>query len=778
MDSALDVSTLHGLDWGVLMERLAHHTQTTRARQRAAEPDFTSSLSETLDRYAAVREVLRLEQEGGVVPLGSIQDVALLGQRAARGEVLEADELVDVGHVVLALQQLHRWAEHRAEEAPTLAGLAAPIELDPDLGTTLEASFDVDGQISGRQYPEVARLRQRLNQLRSQIRTTLERMVSQPDIAAILQDQFITERGGRFVLPIRAGARKGLGIVHDTSRSGETAYVEPTSVVEPQNELKTVMADLRREEWRILTALSGRVGESTGAIDAALNAATELDLASARARLGAEMDARVPTVRDEAVVHLQRARHPVLTLRGVAVVPNDLAIDSQTVGLVLSGPNAGGKTVGLKTIGLAVLLVRAGIPVPAGADSRVDWMPVVHAVVGDQQAVTNDLSTFSAQLVQIRQALDKAGPGTLILLDEIGVGTDPAQGAALAQAVVEALAAGGSRLVVTTHFADLKDLAARDPHLQLAGAVFAEGAPTYRIEVDLMGHSHALAIAREMALPASVIERARALLDATNRRLDELIERLEAERVEVSQQALAQAESQRLLDVRVRDLEKREAKLDARREREEAQAIAAFRGRLKEQEVTIKGMIAALQANPNLRDAGSLLGEVKQVRAEALPPPNLPDVPIKDVAVGDRVTVMGDRGVVTGRRGDRVEVDVRGKTLRVRAADLGGVSSDRSTARPKTTPLPVAVEGPIGVRTGGNTCDLRGMRVDEAIDAVAAFLDRLLLVGESCAFLLHGHGTGALKAAVRAWLPKSPYGRAWHPGEPEEGGDAFTIVEL
>jgi DNA mismatch repair protein MutS2 len=776
--ATIDTATLSGLDWDVVLTRLMVHAQTARGRSRAAAPDFTGSLAETEDRYAAVAEVMILELEGSAVPLGSIADIAHLSGRAARGEVLEAEELVDVGHVVVHLQQLRRWAVNRAEEALTLAELAAPIDIDPDLGQTLEASFDAEGQVSGARYPEVARLRARINQLRSEIRATLERMVAQPEIAAILQDQFITQRGGRFVLPIRTGSRKGLGIVHDTSRSGETAYVEPAAVVEPQNELKTVAAELRREEWRVLTDLSRQVGEAADAIERALAAATELDLASARARLGLELDGCVPTVRSEGVIHLYGARHPVLALREVAVVANDLRVDSQIAGLVLSGPNAGGKTVALKTIGLAALMVRAGIPVPVKAESRVDWLPTIRAVVGDQQAVSDDLSTFSAQMVHLREALDASGPGALILLDEVGVGTDPAQGAALAQAVVEALVDTGARVVLTTHFADLKDLAASDERMQLSGAVFANGAPTYRIEADLMGHSHALAVAREMKLPAEVIDRARSLLDSTTRRLDDLVQRLEEERVAVSITAEEQAEEHRRLTHRAEVLEKRTAKLDSRRDRDEAEAMAAFRVRLKESETEVKGLIAQLQDNPNLRDAGAVLDLVKTTRAESAPPPPVSPEPIEAVAVGDRVTVLGELGEVVAVQGDRIEVDVRGKRLRVRRDQLsaarGGAPRNRPTSTFESTPN----DGPSGVRTVVNTVDLRGMRVDEAIDTVAAFLDRMILSNEASAFLLHGHGTGALKSAVRAWLPKSPYGSTWRPAGPEEGGDAFTVVVL
>jgi len=734
-------------------------------------------VTEARERYACVGEIWSLGELGATLPLGGIHDVGPQADRGLRGEVLEPETLVDIGQTLAALLRLSEWTAMRGEAAPALGALAAGIDLDSSLPEDLLLSFDGEGRLSGDRYPDLARLRRRHAQLRDEIRRTLERMLSDPAIAAVLQDRFITDRNGRFVLPIQVGARKTIGIVHDTSQSGETAYVEPLAVVEPQNELGAVGAEIRHEEHRILAQLSAAVGAAASEIHAALDAATELDLASARAEFGTAMDARIPTVGEGGVLQLIEARHPVLVLRGVPVVANDLGVDGAQSGLVLSGPNAGGKTIGLKTLGLAALMVRAGIPIPASDRSRVDWMEPIRALVGDQQAVSDDLSTFSAQLLGVRKALEQACPNSLLLLDELGMGTDPAQGAALAQAIVEALIDRGARVILTTHHAALKALAAADERWSLAGAVFADGRPTYRIQTGRAGHSHALAVARQMALPEQLLDRARALLDADTRRMDDLLTELETERETVHQTALNQAEEGRQLADRVRRLEEREGRLNARRDKDDAEARAAFRARLKEQEQEVKSLIAQLQAGPSLRDAAAVLELVKTARADAAPPrPRVTDSP-RAVVPGQRVRVMGSTGVVVTVSGDKVEVEVRGKRLRVGLSELELAPSLPVRSTPRVTVAPEA-SGPAGVRTHGNSLDLRGMRVEEAIDAVTDFLDRCILDNQASAFLLHGHGTGALKAAIRQWLPRCPHAASWHAGGPEEGGDAFTVVSL
>ncbi len=788
--------TLDALDWGAVLAALAGHARTERGRRACAATALAETGEEARRLLAEVAEVWRLEdEEGATIPVGGVGDVAALVERAGRGVPLDGGELRDVGAALAALDRLQRWLAGRAEEAPHLWARAERIAVDAGLLDTLRRAFDETGALSGEAWPELADLRERLAGLRASIRRTLDELVRGDALAHALRDRYVTERNGRFVLPIKAGARRGIGIVHGASQTGETVFVEPAAVVEPTNEAREVEAAIEREERRILAELSAEVGAFADEILTSLAAAERIDHAVARAGLGAAWKGVLPAVGDGGVLRLRAARHPVLVLRGVAVVPNDLAVDARRPGLVLTGPNTGGKTVALKTMGLAALLARAGVPVPAAEGSRVDAFAPVLADVGDLQAVAEDRSTFSGRVLVLREMLDRAAPGALVLLDEVGSGTDPAQGAALARAALEALVDAGARVVATSHFAELRGLAAADSRFEVAAVQVADGRPTYRVAPGIAGQSHAFAVARRVGLPAAVVARARTLLDAGARQLADLMERLDEDRARVAAREAALAAREAELAEREAALAAREAELARRRARLREEVIAGLQERLRERERRVKELVAALQADPNLRRAGRALEAIRSVRDELREAERedrpAPAPPPKAVAVGDAVLVpsLGRKGTVTALLGrDRVEVAVGAMRLKLRRAELSAASSSGGRAAARRPPPRPAKPRPApsrldpaelrGVRTPANTCDLRGRRVDEALAEAERFVDAAALRGEPVVFLLHGHGTGALKAALRAWLPAAPHVRAWRPARADEGGDAYTLVGL
>jgi len=727
-----------------------------------------------------VREIWGLDDLGEQPPLGAIEDVAELVYRSTKGEVLEPFELVDIAASLGAMYRLKHWIQNREENLSHLDSLALPIEIDIFLVRNLEDSFTATGELSADYYPELKRIRDRMEQLREQVRSVLNQLLNDEAMSDAFHDRYITDRGGRMVIPVRVQARKKLGIVHDTSQSGETAFVEPTAVVEQQNELKQLEAELRRTVARILTELSQEIAGAHDEITQSLSATTHIDLAVARARLGRSLKGSIPKIGSRAQIHVTHARHPVLTLRGLNVVPNTLQMSDTQSGIVLTGPNAGGKTITLKTIGLMSLMTQAGIPIPADDGARIDWFDPILAVVGDQQDVSDDLSTFSSHLVGLRVAIELANSNALILLDEIGIGTDPRQGAALAQAVIESIVESGARTIVTTHYTEVKELAANHEKMELMGAIFADGHPTFRMESGRVGRSHALAVARRMGLAASVIERARDLLDTESQRMDELLTQVESEREGSRILRLELEERQRKIDFETARLREREIRLNARRDREDAEDRANFRDRLKGFESTLKAEIKALQQAPSIKSASSLLDKVK-AENESMRPQLVPLTSAESHSLepGQRVKLirMGMHGTVLSVKGDQVDVDIRGKRMRLERNELK-YAPDHPQARHKAqkNSKGESKRSPDGIRTDSNTLDLRGMRVHEAIDEVEAFLDGLQLSEQGCAYLLHGHGTGALKTALRQWLPKSRFGKSWRTGGPDEGGDAFTVV--
>lgn len=775
------------LDWLVILERLANHCASARGVAAARTLTLAKDLQDCRALYALVAEVGALMDAREEAPAVSVSDIAPLVERAGRGLVLDARELIEVGRTLRALHDLRRWVDPRRAKVPGLAILLEPIQVDPELLGRLEQSFEPDGELSSAAWPSLRNLRQSVRSLRDRIRTTLDDMLHNESFAEILQDRFITEREGRFVLPVKVGRRSGVGIVHDTSQSGETVFVEPGAIVEPQNELKELVASLRREEQRILAELSLRVGRYRETLAQALDAAAHFDLTVARARLGRELGGSIPALGDQGILSLIDARHPVLVLRGVQVVPNRLHLDSARPALVLTGPNTGGKTVALKTLGLAALFVRSGIPFPAHPDSRVDFFEPVLADIGDLQSVEGDLSTFSGHLLVLQRFLQAAAPGALLLLDEIAVGTEPHQGAALARAVMEELIEAGARVAVTTHYSELKSLSLQDPRFSTSGVSLVNGRPTWRFEEGLIGQSHALSVARRLGLPPGLLERARGLLGEGERMIADLSDRLERE-IDAARRSAHDAEER---GFRAQELQGWEARLGQKERDLQREFRQTLERRLRDREREVKALIAALQADPGLARAGRTLEEIRQIR-ETIEEPELhpQGSPIGEIMPGEQVFVpsLGRRGrVLEIAAGGRVLLELGGMTTWLRTQEL---RADQDAERPVTRAKGKDKEKRTeltdrrsperfgGLPCEGNRIDLRGMRVEESIEAVELFLDRLVQRNEPVAFILHGHGTGALKKAIREWLPRFPLAQRWRPGEEGEGGDAYTLVDL
>jgi DNA mismatch repair protein MutS2 len=549
--------------------------------------------------------------------------------------------------------------------------------------------------------------------------------------------------------------------------------------------------DERREEHRILGLLTAGVAGHREGILASLAASAAVDLCWARAALGRKLHGAIPRVGEGAVIALLAARHPVLALRDTEVVPNDLVVDTERPGLVLTGPNAGGKTVALKTLGLAALFVRAGIPFPAREGSRIDFFAEVLADVGDLQSVEGDLSTFSGHLLLLGAMLAGAGPSRLMLLDEIAVGTDPAQGAALARATIEHLVAAGARVVVTTHYVELKALSASDPRFRLMGAQYVEGRPTWRLLPDHAGQSHALGVARRLGLPGDVLARAEELLGQRATDLGRLLERAEEELSAVRVRAEQLDARAAALSAEKAELSERERRLEERRRKLEREAAGDLAARLRRHEGEVRRLIADLQRGPDLKTAGQALERLRTLRGEldeaaAEPAPDGP--PPAALRVGERVMVPSLRraGTVVEVTPDgRVRVEVGSLRTWLKLADLqeAGPEEPESAGQRKRRRQEQADGAAIEAATGavphpGNSLDLRGKRLDEAIEATEAFCDALLLRGEPAAFVLHGHGTGVLKDGIRTWARRSPYARRWRPAAEGEGGDAWTVIEL
>ena len=745
-------------------------------------------LDEIRSCLRGVQEWLSLGQAGVEPPLGGIYDIREPLITARQGGILEPPELTVCAQTLQSLRAIEIACHEQSDTAPTISNIGAGIVFDDSVANELLGAFDDTGALCGETYPTLGALRTKLADLHISIRATLDTLIQDSSLQDILQDSFWTKRSDRYVLPIKSHAKRwDLGIVHGMSGSGQTAYIEPTKIVELNNRLRVLEGTLRAEEHAILRGLSQRLGLAADEVLGALEIAQQLDVMQARAKLATRLRATRPHVHREGVVQLIHARHPILCLRDIDVVAQDLSLDREQPALVISGPNAGGKTVALKTIGACVLLVQHGCFIPAKEGSRVDLFDQVHALLGDQQTVEDDLSTFSAHLKQLMEMIEQAQPGHLLLLDELCRGTDPEQGAALAIALLEHFVESQTRVVVTTHFATLKAKASADPRYAISAMHYDNGRPTYRILKGATGESHTLATAERMGFPDHIVKQAHAMMGDKAHQLTEALEAIEHTRNELEQQsALIETERQTIQALK-EQVENRERLLKEQRDALIERGAEAYLKRLDAAEKAIGKVVADLQRAPSPKRATAARTTVHAMRPLGhVESPEQPKDERFEVGDAVRIASVGQAGIVEKIKGHQCVVKLdKGPRVTVKRGELERrMAATKENNQPRKRPKKNARNEAAGfdpmlaVRLPSNTLDLRGYRVDDAMEACEHFFDAALLRNQDAIFVLHGHGTGALKRHIRSWLSASHYVRMWKPAQADQGGDAYTVVVL
>ncbi len=793
--------TLIDLEWSRLVDAVRGRC-VGPLRDLLTELALPTELAIAQRAMGETAELTRLRNEGDGPPLSGIQPVRSALARVEKGGALDGPTLDHIRSTLGAARALRLYLSRRKADAPLLREACA---LDPTLDgleEDLAHAIEPGGAVSDRASPELRRLRAEVATLRARIVARLEALMLQHE--SIVQDRFVTLREGRYVMPVRTDAHDKLpGIVHATSGSGATVFIEPHALVEQQNRLTIAISEMEAEEARILAALSVRVGERGPETLAALDALDRADLRHACAKLGEDLKSTVPTLTDRAHVAVRAARHPILMLDGVVVVPNDLTLEAGT-GLVISGPNAGGKTVALKCLGTFALMARAGIPIPAEEGASIGVFDAVLSDVGDEQSMSKNLSTFSAHIKSVVAMLEEAGPRSLVLLDEVATGTDPHEGAALAAAIVEGLLDRGAAVAVTTHYESLKALALSDDRLRNAsvGLDVERLAPTFELRWDVPGASSALTVASRFGLEASITERARGLLSGESRRFEELVLALEGQHQKLKDE---RAELDALLLAARRDREGVELlrqRLKAQSEKRVSEEAAKLITLIKELRADVKEARAKLRSAPAadqlLVDAARAAVERAQSKLDgdelsAALRPAQPEakgaVPSGEgLAVGKRVFVphLGAEAEIVEGLDDKQRVRVQSGAMKL-WVDLDRLrriepktkdTKDKERSRDKDTDE-AAAPPPLLLRTESNSLDLRGMRVDDALGLLDTFLDRMVGQNEAAGFVMHGVGTGALRDAVRARLKEQTrWVKRFRPGATEEGGDRVTVVLL
>jgi len=788
-----------GLEWPEVLALLAREAHTPMGRELALATRPSADLAVIRRALADTRQAREAIGLSGAPPWDGVHDVRpTLDAARVPGTVAEGADLAALIPLLDAAARLRAYGRGIATVAPDLASAFTGFPPQTELGDALRRSLDPDGQVRDEASPGLRRLRQRIRDLRRDVVKRLEAYFAAPNADTIFQERYVTIRHGRYVLPIRAEAKQRLrGIVHDRSQSGATLFVEPEAMVEANNDLVQVVREEEAEIVRILAALTDAVREALPELDVLVAGIGGLDLVFARGGLAERMEAVEPTLDEERLVSLRGALNPLLLAQhwstGSAVVPMDIEIHGERPLLVITGPNAGGKTVALKTLGLLVLMAQSGCHVPARGSAHLPVFSQCFAIVGDDQSVAENLSTFSAFVKQLRDVLARVDARSLVLLDELGAGTDPDDGAALAQAVLEELADRGAVVAASTHLEPLKGFASTHPKARNASVEFDPErlAPTFRLVYDRPGQSYALSIGARLGLPAALIERAHAHRSTQQRQLQELLARLDdrdrkdAERA--AQLERREAESAGLLARAQAELEaaRATAREAVARARAEAQRLVAeVRRQVNEEWDRLR---RTEKSRPELDRARKRLLETAQRVEEAGGGGAHEPTDSAMAAAGDRVEIahLGMAGQVLDLDGEIATVQAGAVTVKVPRQALRVVQRGEPGAVPRSGPSP---EARGRSRTGGVSApgksgvpaelQMIGRTRDEARDLLEKYLDDAFLAGHRSVRIIHGKGTGALRRTVEEVLSTHPLVAAHRPGAPSEGGAGATIAEL
>jgi DNA mismatch repair protein MutS2 len=775
--------SLATLEYFKILERVAREAAFSASKSLALALRPSTDVAEVQRQLAFTTEARRLMDMRADVGVRGARDVRPHAAAAMRGAMLHPGELREVLATLRASGYLRKLILRLEDSFPLFKALGQDLPTRPMLEGRIDESISEEGEVLDAASPALRRIRGDLRAAQQRLQERLQTLVN--EFRGALQEPIITMRSDRYVLPVRAEARGQVrGIVHDQSGSGATVFVEPLVIVEMNNRLRQLQLDEREEIERILTELSDLVAQDAPYVTLAVELLAELDLQLAKARYAGELRATAPHVNTQGELVLREARHPLLTGR---VVPIDFRLGEGLSMVVITGPNTGGKTVALKTVGLLALMTQSGLHIPVVDGSAMPVFNNVFADIGDEQSIEQSLSTFSSHLTRIVEILREARADSLVLLDELGAGTDPSEGSALARAILTYLLDRHIAAVATTHYSELKVFAHERTGVANASVEFDVEtlSPTYRLSIGLPGRSNALAIAARLGLPAPIIEQARDFLGTAGVEMEGLLTGLQEERRAAADERYhlsmerAEAEHQR------QQLERERADLDDER----AHILSDARAQARHELEVLQAEIARLRTSARSAQVTREQRDELRVQARALEQLTAPVTPERSaaqddesvvpgrIAVGDTVRVrsMNQRGEVatlSDARGD-AEVQLGALKMRVALADLERLS--RRQARTPEAPaltLPALAER----ATPDMQLDVRGWRVEAMLSALDQYLNDAYLAGMPTVRILHGKGTGALRQAVREQLAHHPLVRSYASAPNAEGGDGVTVV--
>ena len=817
----MEPKTLSVLEYPKILARLADFCDFSGSADLARQLTPTADFLEASTRLAETGEARKLLVTADL-SIGSAHDIREQVDLALHGGILDPKELLDVQSTLTSMRSLRRFFEKHAEASPHLADIARRLPAPAGLIEAITQCITDTGEVADNASPRLYDLRRQVRVAHDRLMARLQRYLTDAGTASKLQDSVITQRDGRYVIPLRAEFKGQVkAIIHDQSSTGATLFVEPLAVVELNNSLREAQIAERDEVRRVLTELSAQVGAMAGEIVPGVAALAQLDLAFAKAKYADELKANEPVLKkwskvDPAnnrpaeksvargtgsqkseenstpIVRLVNARHPLLD--PATVVPINIDPLPGTFAVIITGPNTGGKTVTLKTVGLLALMAQSGLHIPAQSGSELPCFASIHADIGDEQSIEQSLSTFSGHITNIVHILKKAHNRSLVILDELGAGTDPQEGAALARAILSDLLGRGITTFVATHYPELKTFAHTTPGVVNASLEFNVQTlrPTFKLTLGLPGRSNALAIAQRLGLPQEIIDAARSEINPDDLRADKLIGDIHRQRKiafkESEKAEKARSEARRLerdLNERLEKIaEERQKVLDQARAEGELE-VELLKTQLKMLKDELKKARQPLEALQAIEEKIEVVEEQVLATAKRKPSDGKAGGTFKP---GQKVVLrkLGTEGILSSIDGEEAEVQAGTLRLRVRLEDLKHKAEETETiaGKPET-----GKKSASRIETGsthhtrlvaspGMELDLRGQRAEDALDMLEGYLEKAYMSGLPFVRIIHGKGTGKLRQEVRAALKGHPQVASFEEGGPKEGGEGVTVVKM
>lgn len=785
------------LELDKVLELLAQHTSCEDARLAALSLEPQSDLMSAQALMNQTRDAHMLLARFGGPAFGGLINVNNALYRADAGSTLSLKELLNVSSVLHVIRTISQWRSTNEGVATVLDVYFNALMPNRFLEDSITTSIISEEEIADNASPTLADIRRKIRTQESKVRDQLGKYTHNSNLSKYLQDNIITMRNGRYVIPVRNEYRGEVpGLVHDTSASGATVFIEPMPIVEANNQIKLLKNKEEDEIDRILAELSANVGSFANSIKSSYECAVELNLIFAKAQLAYAMRASVPQLNNEGIIELRRARHPLIDKN--KVVPVDISLGTEFDTIVITGPNTGGKTVSIKTIGLMSLMAMCGLMLPVDDRSRISVFDHVLADIGDEQSIEQSLSTFSSHMTKIVNILKIADDKSLVLIDELGAGTDPIEGAALAVSILEQLRNQGAKIAATTHYAELKSYALQTPGVINGSCEFDVQSlkPTYRLLIGIPGRSNAFAISKRLGISDEIIEHAQELVSNENVRFEDVVDRLEQSRAKMEKE---------------RD-EARKIREEADRELEKAQKLKADIETLRQKEIDdAKGQALRITEQAK-REAYQLLNDLEMLKKQQAKEKNAAEMarraravikkdlnaidtasdPIvslgndedyvlpRPLKIGDTVIIadIGNEATVVTLKDKKGLVTVQMGTMktRVKEENLRLIEKKKSVEK-KRTVATGSMESRMNMKAQ-TSVDLRGMTVEEGILELDRYIDHALRMGINEFTVIHGKGTGVLRSAVRDYLKKSKYVKTSRLGTFGEGEDGVSIVTL